>query len=116
MGWAVGWDYNWRRWVGYGVPSLCDEPGCDNRIDRGIDYTCGGGPERGEHGCGLVFCPDHKAFTLCNRCEREGDPTKPKPDTAEWVNHLLTDESWAEWRASNPEAVAFMQTRRNEND
>jgi hypothetical protein len=27
------------------------------------------------------------------------EPFEPKPDTPEWINHKLTDESWAKWRA-----------------
>ena len=26
MSWAVGYDENWKRDVGYGVPSYCDHP------------------------------------------------------------------------------------------
>ena len=37
------------------------------------------------------------------------DPFSPTPDTAEWVDWLLTDESWAEWREANPDQVAALQ-------
>ena len=26
MSWAVGWDSNWYRDIGYGVPATCEEP------------------------------------------------------------------------------------------
>lgn len=35
MGWAVGYDSNWRRDIGYGVPALCDQPDCVEEIDSG---------------------------------------------------------------------------------
>ena len=44
MGWAVGFDNNWNRDIGYGVPAICDFPGCGEEIDRGLGYVCGGGP------------------------------------------------------------------------
>lgn len=28
MGWSVGYDDNWKRDIGYGVPALCDYPDC----------------------------------------------------------------------------------------
>src|SRR5690606_23075125 len=53
MGWAVGYDSNWNRDIGYGVPTTCDHPGCNEKIDRGLSYVCGDEPYGGEHGCGL---------------------------------------------------------------
>ncbi len=122
MSWAVGYDRNWRRDIGYGVPAKCDHPDCDTDIDRGLAYVCGGEPYGGEHGCGLYFCADHKTFVepsddvLCEVCERcaqrhehpdvdEPDLFEAKPDVPEWINWKLTDESWAPWRAEHPEEV-----------
>jgi hypothetical protein len=56
MSWAVGFDSNWKRDIGYGVPATCDRPGCGTGIDRGLAYVCGGQPYGGEEGCGLYFC------------------------------------------------------------
>lgn len=119
MGWSLGYDSNWNRDVGYGVPATCDHPGCGKRIDRGLSYVCGGHPYGGESGCGLFFCGDHLRYAgsdgqqVCERCETGldvVDPFDPTPDHADWVNHKLTDESWALWRAENPAAVASMST------
>lgn len=102
MGWAVGFDSNWHRDVGYGVPSVCDQPGCGEAIDRGLGYVCGGEPYGGEGGCGLYFCGEHLLMGAdrqsCERCLAGKRPFKPTPDTAEWLRWKLTDESWAEWR------------------
>jgi hypothetical protein len=63
MGWAIGYDDNWDRDIGYGVPGECDAPGCHARIDRGLGYVCGGQPYGGEKGCGLFFCGKHLFMT-----------------------------------------------------
>lgn len=109
MGWQVGWDADWRRWVGYGVPAVCDHPACVEQIDRGLAYRCGD-LDSGE-GCGLFFCSAHKPGRCCERCMADEDPFDPAPDTAEWVEHMLTDPSWDEWRARTPGAARAMIAR-----
>lgn len=105
MGWSIGFDSNWNRDIGYGVPAYCDFPGCGKTIDRGLAYVCGGEPEGGEHGCGLYFCESHLTYserkdaTLCPRCYRGNRPFKPTPDHPDWIAHKATDPSWAKWRA-----------------
>lgn len=118
MGWAVGWDSEYRRHIGYGVPCKCEHPDCDKDIDRGLAYRCG---DLGDDGCNLFFCTDHLAYEItsyeddlpvavCERCSERTEenwvaPFDPKPDTQEWAEHVLTDESWAQWRAENPRQV-----------
>ena len=98
MGWSVGYDGRWERWIGYGVPSICDQPGCEAEIDRGLGYVCGSEPYGGEHGCGLFFCSRHGGDDLCDRCLAGEDPHEPTPDTEEWIEHQRTDPTWAAWR------------------
>jgi hypothetical protein len=104
MSWSIGYDENWKRDIGYGVPAICDQPGCGAAIDRGLSYVCGGQPYGGERGCGLYFCDAHlqysgrKPVQLCDRCVRSGEPYAPTPDTEEWNRHKATDESWHQWR------------------
>jgi hypothetical protein len=107
MGWQVGFDSHWNRDIGYGVPAICDQPGCGKDIDRGLSCVCGGEPYGGEHGCGLYFCGEHLLAgnfprQMCERCAASDPPFDPTPDTAEWLDWKLTDESWAEWRTANP--------------
>lgn len=101
MSWAVGYDDKWQRDIGYGVPAYCDHPGCTEKIDRGLAFICcAEQPYGGEEGCGLYFC-DHHGDSFDGRCERcsEGkEPFEPKPDHPEWVQHKMTDPSWAKWR------------------
>lgn len=33
MGWSLGFDSNWNRWIGYGVPAYCDHP-CGEGIKK----------------------------------------------------------------------------------
>jgi hypothetical protein len=106
MGWAIGFDYKWKRDVGYSVPCVCDHPTCSELIDRGLSYVCGGELYGGEKGCGLYFCDKHHgADTLCERCLNNLPAFNPKPDIREWIQWKLTDASWAQWRAENPEWV-----------
>lgn len=120
MGWSIGFDSNWNRDIGYGVPAECDLPTCHEQIDRGLSFVCGSEPYGGEKGCGLYFCEKHFQYRkphfydmtvqLCPRCYAYRPPYKPKPDVAEWIKHKLTDKSWKQWRKENPEAVKAMQT------
>jgi hypothetical protein len=107
MGWSVGYDDRWKRWIGYGVPAWCDHPGCYEEINRGLAYVCGGEPYGGDDGCGLYFCDKHLFFSnhsehqLCGRCEARKKPFIPSKDADEWTEHQMTDESWADWRKEN---------------
>jgi hypothetical protein len=114
MGWSIGYDSNWKRDIGYGVPAYCDDPDCDIEIDRGLAHVCGGEPYGGEFGCGLYFCFHHLYIAesgkqYCERCETSQPPFTPKPEHPEWIQYKLTDESWKEWRNEHPEEVAALK-------
>lgn len=121
-----------HRWGGYGVPSYCEFPECNEEIDRGMSYACGGEPFS-ETGCDRYFCSKHKAyecwkrdgseekcdheskcececFEVCLRCANGNQPFPYKPEHPTWVRHLLKDKSWATWRKENPEEVAELKT------
>lgn len=110
MGWSVGYDGHWRRDIGYGVPAVCDHPRCHATIDRGLAHVCGGEPYGGDKGCGLYFCGKHLAgyHQRCSRCRHYRPPFAPKPDTAEWTQHKLTDPSWRRWREEHQAEVIAM--------
>lgn len=109
MSWAVGWDPNWKRDIGYGVPAMCDHPGCEARIDRGLSYVCANQhPFGGEDGCGLFFCSAHRPNGMCEACLYERDPFEPTPDLVEWQLHKLIHPSWAQWRIEHPEELKAM--------
>lgn len=106
MGWSIGYDSNWKRDVGYGVPAYCDQPGCQKEIDRGLAYVCGGQAFGGDDGCGLYFCEVHGGGYLCARCSAFRESYEPKPDHPDWIRHKMTDPSWEEWRKENAADVS----------
>lgn len=110
MGYSIGYDHNHKRDIGYGVPSICDHPDCDQNIDRGLSYVCGTDPYGGENGCGLFFCSEHLHIVdrdqLCiNCCNQTGTQFEKKPDTEEWCTWKLNHDSWARWRLDFPDEV-----------
>lgn len=120
MGWSIGYDNNWKRDIGYGVPAICDSPRCNAEIDRGLSYVCGSEPYGGERGCGLFFCAPHLTYHIfrdgesayvCSRCDTSKPPYKPKQDTKEWVFHKLKDPSWQEWRLENKGEVTQLRLK-----
>ena len=117
MGWSIGYDANWSRDIGYGVPAICDHPDCNEEIDRGLSHVCGNQePFGGEDGCGLYFCHAHGGGSLCAHCEAgTGKTFDAKPDSEEWVAHKLTDPSWQQWREENPEWVALHKGANHDN-
>ena len=117
MGWSIGYDRDWDRYIGYSVPAVCDHPRCNEKIDRGLAHVCGGEPYGDEQGCGLYFCANHLYFgrskeanQLCQKCFRyDKKHYKPKPEVKEWIDWMLTDQSWEQWRKENPEKVERMR-------
>lgn len=73
MGWAYG-VVNGRE-VGYAVPAVCDEPGCEARINHGLSYLCGEMHGQDDDACGGYFCEGHLFYTghgqRCGSCESE---------------------------------------------
>lgn len=122
MGWQVydcpkGWPF---RHAGYGVPAYCDHPDCNEKIDRGVVRMCGMVNQAEERGCGLHFCAKHllmsaKYGQLCERCyPRKKKPFTPKPEHPEWIEHVLADESWEQWRKENPGWMANLIEQRKQ--
>lgn len=109
-------DFDGYRFAGYGVPAICEYPDCNEEIDRGMAHACGGEPNS-ERGCDRYFCEKHLIFHgfnlngerqylfVCERCDKYKDPYPYKPETKEWLEHILTDESWEIWRNDEKEKV-----------
>jgi hypothetical protein len=110
MSYSIGINAEGRD-IGYSVPSVCDHPGCNEKIDRGMSYLC--------EGCQQYFCTSHLAHVsadddclqLCRACASDAKPYPAKPDTLAWLMWKLEDASWAQWREDNPDAVCQMKER-----
>lgn len=116
MGYGVYEDDNARglgllRWAGYEVPGTCDATGCEYplALGRGIANRCESEwVDDGlfkDSGCGFFFCGEHLSVGCNHRA------VTAKPDLPEWEEHILTDDSWAQWRRENPARVAEMKAR-----
>lgn len=95
MGWSVGWDYEHRRWKGYGVPAFCDVKDCGKTIDRGLGYAQGEDKED--------YLPD--IFTCSDHDRDDVDEDNLPKEHPEWLEHILTDDSWEKWRSEEPAFV-----------
>lgn len=64
--------------AGYGVADVCNQDDCPEKIDRGLDYLCGGTPGGDEFGCGGYFCGIHLAAS------QNDVPSTCPPCRAKW--------------------------------
>lgn len=77
MGWSYGKSSEGRE-IGYAVEAVCDHPECNQKINRGLAYACGGMHEASDIYCERYFCEAHllcvdingMAYTLCDDCLR----------------------------------------------
>lgn len=75
MGWASCGEDGQGRPIGYAHVAVCDEPGCDTRIDRGLAYACGGMHGDDVYHCEKYFCAEHLVVCpkagefVCQSCE-----------------------------------------------
>jgi len=86
MGWSLCGTNRHGQETGYGVRATCDEPGCDEQIDRGLGYLCGDNYEIGDlhdhdNTCAKYYCGKHLIYVkvpgadryvqVCSRCAAE---------------------------------------------
>lgn len=109
MGYGIGQSkfHGKYRFIGYSVEAYCDQEGCNNEINRGMDYQCGD--------CQGYFCYEclsqHGKVEIeldddwkdefgeaSSGCTHDGVWKNHHPD---FIRHLLTDETWASWRLQN---------------
>ena len=93
MGYGVYWHNG--RWQGYEIPAYCDFPGCKEEIDRGMGYS----HTQDKEEPASVFCCDKHTHESIDSFEAE------EKEHPEWLDHILTDKSWKQWREENPEIV-----------
>jgi hypothetical protein len=56
------------REAGYAVEDVCNQDGCEAKIDRGLAFLCGKTPGGDEYGCGGYFCGEDLTFDQCPSC------------------------------------------------
>lgn len=100
MGWGDCGSDSKERPVGYLHHATCDHPGCDQQIDRGLDYACGGMHGNEDHygrpiACEGYFCMAHQTVVsidglvvgLCFECakavEDDEDRENNTPDAGD---------------------------------
>lgn len=78
MGWSNCGEDSKGRPIGYAHEGTCDEPGCTEKIDRGLAYACGEMHGFGP-GCEGYFCAAHlflgkfegRVVFMCEKCADE---------------------------------------------
>lgn len=134
MGYKIGYQGKFKRFLGYGIPAICDHPGCETEIDRGMGHACYEGVPY-DSACGGFFCSEHhENYVYPDEIEdlhqeelnQLGlDPDEDYSDidgavccrhsmekhkeAATWINFILTDESWEKWREKYTEQTANLK-------
>lgn len=76
MGWAYCGKDSRGREIGYAIEAVCDHPGCNAKIDRGLSYACGGWHGEYDYFCEKYFCQEHLYYSdhpeaekpVCKEC------------------------------------------------
>lgn len=115
MGWAIGTG-NGGRDIGYGVPAICDQPGCDEEIDRGISYACGN--FRSDSGCGQYFCSKHLNYFYYDIKDVSMNESDHTDDGIEFCDHCLyglehpdaaaKDPKWPPYHEPKPDILKWV--------
>lgn len=82
MGWGNCGEDSKGRPIGYLFEAICDHPGCEEKINRGLSYACGGMHGQNERDCENYFCGKHLYSVedpneilhqpqLCEKCKNE---------------------------------------------
>lgn len=92
MGWGdCGVNSTTGEPMGYCHSGTCHHPDCNNIIDHGLAYVCGGMHEGGEDGCGYYFCSSHLYLgtgraQLCEQCmTAKGGQARKVGPSREWL-------------------------------
>lgn len=109
MSWAVGWDFDHRRFRGYGVPAYCDAKDCREEIDRGLGFVCECDAEIDEEACWAIDAVTKTLFVCGEHTCADVDEDDLAPEHPRWIRHLLTDSTWAKWREENPAEVEALR-------
>ena len=58
----------------------------------------------------MFFCEEHlylneKCIQLCERCLNDKEVFNIKPEHPDFINFILTDDSWEQWRQDNSDTI-----------
>jgi len=62
MGWSYCGERDDGEPIGYSVDATCEHPNCNEKIDRGVSYACGGMHGNGTYSCDKYFCEEHRCW------------------------------------------------------
>jgi hypothetical protein len=88
MGWADCGTDSQGRPIGYAFEATCDQPGCDEAIDRGLSYVCGTMHGEDEFSCEKYYCEKHRS----NFVSRGSKASESFPDDEREDVILICDE------------------------
>ncbi|MBE3670940.1 hypothetical protein BOO25_18600 [Vibrio navarrensis] len=81
MSWANCGQDKSGRFIGYAIEAICDHPGCNKEINRGLSYVCGTMHGEDEISCDKYFCEEHKSnyvtfddgrgAHICDECAKQ---------------------------------------------
>ena len=98
MGWANCGEDSKGRQIGYAHEATCDHPDCNEEIDRGLAYACGGmhgngDIHGGDYGCEGYFCESHRqgietpegdSISVCGQCYAVAVKCGYDDETGKW--------------------------------
>src|SRR6185437_800087 len=104
MGWANCGKDSRGRSIGYAIDGICDHPGCEAEIDRGLAHACGGMHGEDTLSCERYFCGPHhrnivefdgQHLALCDECYADAcEAAREYPDMfPEIFKTLVADEN-----------------------
>lgn len=103
MSWAYcGTDSSGRE-IGYSIEAVCDEPGCEKEIDRGLAFACGGEHGEDEYSCERYFCEKHRGYPCPSF---PGNPEKELEHEDDYDGNLLCQECCKVIQTAIEEAAA----------
>jgi hypothetical protein len=100
MGWAGPFHLADGRMGGYAVQAVCDQEGCEEKIDRGLAYVCGDMHDGDEHSCGRYFCASHLFMgvglpnQMCEACAETFERENPEKVAAALAEFEAARERW----------------------
>lgn len=104
MGWGDCGNDSQGRPIAYANQATCDHPGCEEKIDRGLAFACGGMHGENDGDCEGYFCDKH-LFSVEDPDERLHSARLCETCKNHWNEYLVEDliERIKELEAEKPQ-------------